>query len=127
MSNGYLVISKKNIDQLEKNRYMKFDKQPKHNNLNIYTRMEYLNQQHCLVDYKPNHLFCLSQYSIAFFEELKCNDIYFIYFALKKGIVLESIIKKTCQSIIYKKTTPLPLCNNKNFIIDLNAVYQIYF
>jgi len=127
MSNGYLLVSETDIDELQKNRYMKFEKLAGQYNFHVYARMEYLNQKHALIDLGLNGSLHLSRYGEEFFRNLKfSNEIYFYYFLLEKHRCLEDVAREACKNIALKtKKRALSLCKENRSEVLLNEIYRI--
>jgi len=130
MSNGYLLISEIDIYELQKNRYMKFEKMSGQYGFHVYARMEYLNQKHTLIDVGLNNSFHLSKYGEEFFMNLKFSkEIYFSYFLLEKRRCLEDVAREACKNIALKtKKRVLSLCKackENRFEVSLNEIYRI--
>jgi len=125
MSTGYLVVSVKRIDALKKERYMKFDELKKYGGLHVYARMEYLNQNHALVEVGSGNSFRLSEYGFSFFKKIGC-EVYFSYFLLENHVTLDDLAKKTCERILKSKKAQATL-SDKKIAIALNEVYRTVF
>jgi len=128
MSNGYLLASKVSADEMQKNRYMKFEKATVKNNLHVYTRMEYASHEHKLVDRVAGNSFFLSKYGVDFFKAIENKGIYFSYFLLTNNFHLEDAISNALQEVASNaKISSIFLLSNKQFEIEENKTYRICF
>jgi len=124
MSNGYLIASDTLIDELQKNRYMKFEKEQSQDGLYIYTRMEYLNRQYQLLETGLDNFFRLTEYGICFFKGIGINKVYFSYFLLEKHFDIKDAIKNTCRAVFSKEKALSILLRNTS--IELNKTYCVF-
>jgi len=127
VSNGYLLISEIDIYELQKNRYMKFEKLAGKYSFHVYVRMEYLSQKYKLIDFGLNDSLHLSKYGEEFFRNLKFgNEIYFSYFLLERRRCLEDVAREACKNIALKtRKQMLSLCKKNHFEVLLNEVYHV--
>jgi|GEM_PF-4966416 len=57
MSGGYLIVSEIDINEIQKNRYMKFEKTINQDKCHVCAGMEYLNQKYSLIDRASDNVF----------------------------------------------------------------------
>jgi len=130
MSNGYLIISDKNLDVLQKDRYMKFEKVAVPGNWYGYARMTYLDGPYQLVDEnsRDSSTCTMSEYGNCFFANLKARHIYFVYFLLTKTVTLENVISNAFKAINIKTNIKIPalfLHDIERQAIEENKTYRI--
>jgi len=130
MSNGYLIISNSNLDALQKNRHMKFEKVVVPGNWYGYSRMTYLNGHCQLIDeeFSERNSCNLSEYGRCFFASLQAKEIYFVYFLLTKNITLENVISNALKIINTKTEIKIPvlfLHNSERQGVEQDKIYRI--
>jgi len=130
MSNGYLIVSNSNLDVLQKNRYMKFEKIAIPGDWYGYARMTYLNSHYQLVDeeFSEGNSCNLSEYGRCFFANLQAKEIYFVYFLLTKTVTLEHVISNACKTINTNAKMKIPalfLHDTERQEVEENKIYHI--
>jgi len=128
MSYGYLIISDKHTDELQKIRHMKFDKMMMRGDFHVYARMEYMNTNHQLIDSHKDVFFCLSEYAFVFFNDLDKRNIYFNYFLLTKGFELDDVMDSAFTAIASPTSLPSLFLHYRGRIeVEVNKTYRLCF